>query len=77
MVDAEENRLSNTLRIANFPTIVLISKDGSVIFHGNPGVNEFWNKLKKLSPKIDRPQSPNNNLPGSDELKSSENKEEE
>ena len=77
LVDAKEDRLSNTLRIANFPTIVLISKDGSVIFHGDPGANEFWNQLKKLSPKIARPQSPHINLPAQDEPKSNKGNEEE
>ena len=77
LVDPKEKRLSSKLRIASFPTIVVISKDGSVIFHGHPGSNEFWEKLKKLSPKIARPPSPNANPPSNDDSESSKNKEEE
>ena len=63
LIDAKENQLSTTLRIANFPTIVLIAKDGTVLFHGDPGANKFWAQLKKLSPNITRPHSPTINLP--------------
>jgi len=76
LIDAKENRLSTTLRIANFPTIVLIAKDGTVLFHGDPGANKFWTQLKKLSPNITRPHSPIVNSPLPEERKTSGNKEE-
>ena len=75
LIDAKENRLSTTLRIANFPTIVLIAKDGTVLFHGDPGANKFWTQLKKLSPNITRPHSPIVNSPLPKERKTSGNKE--
>jgi hypothetical protein len=76
LIEAKENRLSSTLRIANFPTIVLIAKDGTVLFHGDPGANKFWTQLKKLSPNIIRPHSPTVNLPLPKERKTSEHREE-
>ena len=76
LIEAKENRLSSTLRIANFPTIVLIAKDGTVLFHGDPGANKFWTQLKKLSPNIIRPHSPTVNLPLPKERKTSGHKEE-
>ena len=75
LIDAKDNRLSSTLRIANFPTIVLIAKDGTVLFHGDPGANKFWNQLKKLSPNIARPHSPAIDSPLPEEQKSSGDKE--
>ncbi len=76
LIEAKENRLSSTLRIANFPTIVLIAKDGTVLFHGDPGANKFWTQLKKLSPNIIRPHSPTVNLPLPKERKTSGHREE-
>lgn len=74
LIEAKENRLSTTLRIANFPTIVLIAKDGTVLFHGDPGANKFWTQLKKISPNITRPHSPTVNSPLPEERKTSGNK---
>jgi hypothetical protein len=76
LIEAKENRLSSTLRIANFPTIVLIAKDGTVLFHGDPGANKFWTQLKNLSPNITRPHSPTVNSPLPKERKTSGHKEE-
>ncbi|MDA7888295.1 hypothetical protein N9A86_02800 [Akkermansiaceae bacterium] len=74
LIDEKTDALTSTLRIATFPTIVLISKEGSVLFHGDPGANEFWNKLKKLSPKITRPLSPVTNPPLDNESESNNDK---
>ena len=74
LIEAKENRLSTTLRIANFPTIVLIAKDGTILFHGDPGANKFWLQLKKLSPNITRPHSPALNSPLPEEQKTSGDK---
>jgi len=68
LIDAKENRLSSILRIANFPTIVIVNKNGTILFHGDPAAENFWIQLKKLSPDISRPNSPVND-PKSNESK--------
>lgn len=56
IVDREKQSLVSTFRIQNFPVVALVSKEGKVIFNGNPGDPVLWTELKKINPAIKQPQ---------------------
>lgn len=55
LFDDNLNPISQILRIQHAPTMVLLSKDGKVLFNGHPADDAFWDALKKVSPDIVRP----------------------
>jgi len=54
-LDLKDAPLSQTFRVQNMPTVVIISTDGKVLFNGDPSEAAFWNELNKLNPAIVRP----------------------
>ncbi len=58
LIDSEKGDLASLFRVKTFPTVVLLSRDGLVLFNGHPRQLELWDELKKLKPSLVRPQSP-------------------
>lgn len=57
LTDSEKDSLSNTLRISEIPTMVIVSPNGKILFNGNPSNSSFWDALKKVSPAFKRPNN--------------------
>lgn len=58
LLDSKETPLARTLRVQTLPVFALVSSSGNILFNGDPTDESFWEALKKLDPKIIRPQSP-------------------
>lgn len=58
IVDRNKNSLVSLFRVQSFPVVILISKEGKVLFNGNPEDPVLWQELKKLNPEITQPQLP-------------------
>lgn len=56
LLDRAENPLHTILRVQNVPTMVLLSKEGTVLFNGNPGDEDLWDAVQRIAPEIKRPQ---------------------
>ena len=63
LTDFEKNTLGSRLRIQAFPTIVLLSNEGKILFNGHPAQEAFWEQLRTIDPKIKRPVAPEGALP--------------
>lgn len=57
LIDDQTSPVAKALRIQNAPTMVLISREGKVLYHGHPADEGFWKALKILSPEIKRPEA--------------------
>ncbi len=57
IVDTKKSPVSNKLRVQSVPAVVLVSKEGTVLFNGHPTDEEFWKALAKLNPEIGRPEA--------------------
>ena len=57
LLDSKENPLGSMLRVRSLPTVVLISTEGKILFNGEPADDAFWNALKKIDTKIERPEA--------------------
>ena len=55
LLDDRTSPLSRTLRIQSAPTMVLVSRDGAVIFHGHPSDQALWDAVTGIAPKFRRP----------------------
>ena len=55
LIDTNQSSLASSLRIANFPTVVLVKKDGSILFNGDPANKNLWDALAILDPAIKPP----------------------
>ncbi len=58
LVDRKEAPLARDLRVQSFPTLILVSNEGRVLFNGDPTDEGFWESLEKLDPRIIRPPLP-------------------
>lgn len=56
LLDQKENRLARELRVQMLPVFVLVSNEGRVLFNGDPSDDGFWDALRKLDPRITRPE---------------------
>jgi hypothetical protein len=56
LIDRKENPLALMLRIQTFPTFVLVSNEGKILFNGSPDDDAFWESLRKLDPTMIRPE---------------------
>lgn len=57
-VDPASASLSRAFRVRTLPVMVLVSKDGNVLFNGEPSDPQLWKSLTAISPGITRPASP-------------------
>ncbi|MFC5051680.1 thioredoxin family protein [Rubritalea spongiae] len=53
--ETQAHTLSQSLRIQNIPTLVLINNQGKVLFNGHPSNPKFWRIVSQLSPKFTQP----------------------
>ncbi len=58
LVDSREKPLARDLRVQAMPVFVLVSNEGRVLFNGDPSEDALWDALKKVDPRIIRPQAP-------------------
>lgn len=58
LIDATVSPLARELRIQTLPTLVLLSKEGRVLFNGDPADHELWEALMRIDPQIIRPGMP-------------------
>ncbi len=59
LIDSDKKSLGKQLRISDLPTLVIISKEGKVMYHGSASNNLFWDNLTKLNPAIKKPNRTN------------------
>ena len=57
IADEKKDSIVAQLRIQNVPVVVLLSRDGSVLFNGHPTEEKFWKSLETLNPEIARPEA--------------------
>lgn len=57
VLDTEKPSLTRTLRIADIPTMVILSNEGKVLFNGHPSEPTFWKTIQKISPQFKRPNN--------------------
>lgn len=55
LLDDRTSPLSRTLRIQSAPTMVLVSRDGAVLFHGHPSDQTLWDAVTTIAPAFHRP----------------------
>lgn len=58
VVDRKEASFNAMFRVQSYPRMVLVSRDGSVLFNGEPGDSGFWQKLLQVDPSLQRPDAP-------------------
>ena len=63
LIDSSKNSLESAFRVQAFPTVVLLSKNGKVLFNGHPGSGSFWDELKAIAPDLKQPDAPVRELP--------------
>lgn len=56
LLDQKENPFARELRVQALPVFVLVSNEGRVLFNGDPSDDGFWDALRKLDPRITRPE---------------------
>ena len=49
--------MGSLLRIQALPSVVLLSKEGKVLFNGHPASDNFWRELKNIEAKIEQPSA--------------------
>jgi len=50
LLDTREDSLASLLRLEIFPTAILISKEGKILYHGYPDTPNFQDEINKLTP---------------------------
>lgn len=58
LIDNDGSPLARLLRVQMLPTFVLVSKDGSVLFNGEPDDDGLWQTLAEIDSAIIRPRLP-------------------
>jgi hypothetical protein len=58
LIDPKGGTFARPLRVQNLPTMVLVAKDGSVLFNGDPSDKSLWTALGKIDANIVRPERP-------------------
>lgn len=56
LLDSKHMELSTMLRIQNIPTVVLVSKQGKVLFNGHPSDPKLWTTLQSKVKGFQRPE---------------------
>ena len=52
LVDAEKSSLGSLMRVSSFPTVVLVSHEGKILFNGDPADHRLWEILTGINPEI-------------------------
>lgn len=55
LTDSNKKTFTKLLRISDLPTMIIITKDGKVSYHGSASNSSFWRSLKSINPKIKAP----------------------
>ena len=55
LIDSNIKPLNKELRISNLPTLVIITKEGKITYHGSASNNSFWKTLSTIHPNIKKP----------------------
>ncbi|MFT6179545.1 MAG: thiol-disulfide isomerase/thioredoxin [Akkermansiaceae bacterium] len=55
LIDTVKSSLASTLRVATFPTVVLVKNDGTILFNGDPADLALWQKLASINSAIKPP----------------------
>jgi len=51
LADEDTSALTKLLRVADLPTIVIISKEGKILYNGTLHQKELWDQLTQIAPK--------------------------
>jgi hypothetical protein len=57
LIDSETQQLGRLMRVRNVPAMVIIGRDGGVLFNGRPEDVRFWESLQKIDDRVQRPAS--------------------
>ncbi len=55
LVDTEKLSLGSLMRLSSFPTVVLVSDKGKILFNGDPANRRLWETLTAIKPEINFP----------------------
>lgn len=55
LMDPNKKSIAKQLRISDLPTIVIITKEGKISYHGAPNNKSLWDNLTKIEPAIQKP----------------------
>ena len=55
LVDTEKFSLGSLMRVSSFPTVVLVSNKGEILFNGDPADRRLWELLTAINPEISEP----------------------
>jgi len=55
LVDSVDKPLSAQLHVKTVPVVVLLSREGKVLYNGHPTDELFWQALESINPDIERP----------------------
>lgn len=58
LLDRGGDSFNSLFRVQSYPRMVLVSKEGKVLFNGEPGDSAFWQNLLAIDPGLQRPVSP-------------------
>lgn len=59
LIDSNKKPFAKQLRITDLPTLIIITKDGKIAYHGTASNNSFWDSLIKINPEIKKPNRNN------------------
>ena len=57
IIDQQEEPLAQMMRVQRHPTIVLLSKEGYVLYNGTLDNKQLWLELKEIAPELITPES--------------------
>lgn len=55
LIDNEKSSLGSLMRVSSFPTVVLVSNKGKILFNGDPTNPRLWQNLTAINPEINLP----------------------
>jgi hypothetical protein len=55
LVDTKKSSLGSLMRVSSFPTVVLVSNKGEILFNGDPSNRRLWGILTAINPEITGP----------------------
>ena len=55
LVDTEKFSLGSLMRVSSFPTVVLVSNKGEILFNGDPANRRLWEIMTAINPEITEP----------------------